>query len=73
MKHFKRYGFLLFAGEFCGKYGKKVIDTATKKGFDAAKTVSKRVVQKTTEATGDLIGSKIAGAVAKSYNNDKTT
>ena len=38
------------------KYGKKLIDTATKTGIDAAKTASKRVVQKTAEATGDLIG-----------------
>ena len=30
--------------------------TATKTGIDAAKTASKRVVQKTAEATGDLIG-----------------
>ena len=35
------------------------MDTATKTEIDAAKTVSKRVVQK-TEATGDLIGTKIA-------------
>ena len=32
---------------------------ATKTGIDAAKTASKRVVQKTAEATGDLIGNKI--------------
>ena len=32
------------------------MDTATKTGIDAAKTASKRVVQKTAEATGDLIG-----------------
>ena len=36
------------------------MDTATKTGVDAAKTTSKRVVQKTAEATGDLIGNKIA-------------
>ena len=36
------------------------MDTTTKTGIDAAKTVSKRVVQKTAEATGDLIGNKIA-------------
>ena len=42
------------------KYGKKLMDTATKTGIDAAKTTSKRVVQKITEATGDLIGNKIA-------------
>ena len=34
------------------------MDTATKTGIDAAKTASKRVVQKTAEATGDLIGNK---------------
>ena len=60
----------MFAGKFGDKYGKKVTDTATKTGFHAAKTVSKRVVQKTT---GDLIGTKIADAVVLSYNNDKTT
>ena len=38
--------------------------TATKTGMDPTKTTSKRVVQKTAEATGDLIGNKIA---------DKTT
>ena len=36
------------------------MDTATKTGMHAAKTASERVVQKTTEATGDLIGNKIA-------------
>ena len=36
------------------------MDTATKTGMDAAKTASKRVIQKTAEATGDLIGNKIA-------------
>ena len=39
------------------------MDTATKTGINAAKTVSKRVVQKTAEATGDLIGNKIADKI----------
>ena len=48
----------------CGnKYGKKLMDTATKTGIDAAKTASKRVVQKTAEATRDLIGNKIADKI----------
>ena len=34
------------------------MDTATKIRMGTAKTASKRVVQKTEEATGDLIGSK---------------
>ena len=50
------YGFLSFARKIGDKYGKKLMDTATKTGIDAAKTASKRVVQKTAEATGDLIG-----------------
>ena len=37
------------------KYGKKLMDTTTKAEIDAAKTESKWVVQKTAEATGDLI------------------
>ena len=40
------------------KYGKKLIDTATKTGIDIANTTSKKVVQKTAKATGDLIGNK---------------
>ena len=40
------------------------MDTAATTGKDAAKTASKRVVQKTAKATGDLIRNKIA---------DKTT
>ena len=39
------------------------MDTATKTGIDAAKTASKRVVQKTAEAIGDLIGNKIADKI----------
>ena len=45
---------------FGDNYGKKLLDTATKTGIDSAKTASKGVVQKTAEATGDLIGNKIA-------------
>ena len=52
-----------FARKSGDKYGKKLIDTATKTGIDAAKTASKRVVQKTAEATGDLIGNKIADKI----------
>ena len=62
-KYFKGYGFLSFARKFGDKYGKKLMNIATKRGIDAAKTVSKRVVQKTAEATGDLIGNKIADKI----------
>ena len=42
---------------------KKLMDNATKTRIDAAKTASERVVQKTAEATGDLIGNKIADKI----------
>ena len=49
-KYVKGYGFLPFARKFGDKYGKKLMDTATKTGMGAAKSASKRVVQKTEEA-----------------------
>ena len=39
------------------------MDTAKKTGIDAAKTASKRIIQKTTEVTGDLIENKIADKI----------
>ena len=39
------------------------MDTATKTGINPAKTASKIVVQKTVEATGDLVGNKIADKI----------
>ena len=54
-KYVKGYGFLSFAKRFSDKYGKRLMDTATKTGTYVAKTASKRLLQKTTEATGDLI------------------
>ena len=75
IKYVKEYGFLSFARKFVNKYGKKLIDTATKTGIDAAKTALQRVVQKTVEATRDLIGYKIADKITstgKSKSDDKT-
>ena len=43
-----------------GKYGKTLLDRAKQSAADILKTSSKRVIQKTAEATGDLIGNKIA-------------
>ena len=52
-----------FARKFGDKYSKTLMDTARKTVIDAAKTASKWVVQKTVEATGDLIGNKIADKI----------
>ena len=54
----KEYDFLSFARKFGDKYGRNLMHAATKSGIDAAKPASKRVVQRTEEATGDLIGKK---------------
>ena len=62
-KYVKGYGFLSFARRFSDKYGKKLMDSSTKRGIDAAKTASKRVLQKTAGATGELIGNKIADKI----------
>ena len=57
-KYVKDYGFLSFARNVGYEDGKKLMDTATKTGIDAAKTASKRAIQKTAEATGNLIEKK---------------
>ena len=62
-KYVKGHGFLSFVKKCGNKYGKKLMDTATKTGRDAAKTTSKKVVQKTAETTGDIIGNKIADKI----------
>ena len=51
------------------------MDTATKSRIDAAKTASKRVVQRSAEATGDLIRNKIADqitSIGKPKEKEKT-
>ena len=63
-RYVKGYGFLSFAKNIdknvSNQYSQKPIDTAKKSATDAIKTASKIEIQKTTEATGDLIGNKIA-------------
>ena len=41
-KYVKEYEFLSFERNLSDKYGKKLLDTATKTGLDASKTASKR-------------------------------
>ena len=75
-KYVKGYGILSFAKKIDNKYGKKLMDTETKTGLDAAKTTSKRLVQKTAEATEDLIGNKIAdkiSSIGKPKEKEKET
>ena len=69
----KGYGFMSFARSMNNKYGKKLVDTAKKSAADAIKAASKRAIQKTAEASGDLMGNKIADkitSVSKKKSND---
>ena len=46
----------------------KLLDHAKQYATDKFKIASKRAIQKTAKACGDLIGNKIANSVAKSYD-----
>ena len=63
----KEYGFLSFANKMGkslnNKYGQKLLNSAKKFTTDATKTASKRAIQKTAEATGDLIDNKFADKI----------
>ena len=52
-------------------YGKKIIDTTKEQGSEFPKTAGKIIVQKSAEATGDLIGNKIADKIT-SLGKSKT-
>ena len=70
----KGYGFMSFARSMSNKYGKKLVDTSKKSATDVIKTASKKAIQKTEEATGDLVGNKIADKITsvskKNSNNN---
>ena len=69
----KGYGFLSFDKNISlsNKYGQRLLDSAKKSTRDVIKTALKRAVQKTAEATGDLIGSKISDCF-KDYKESKS-
>ena len=51
------------------KYGKKILDNSFSAGKDFAKIAGKKVLTRSTEATGDLIGNEIADRITKSARN----
>ena len=63
-RYVKGYGFLSFAKNIgrnlSNKYGQKLVDTVKKSATDAVKIASKKAIQETAEATGDLVSNKIA-------------
>lgn len=65
IKYVKVYGFMSFERILSDKYGKTLLHITNKTGPDTAKFASKRVVQKTAEATGELIGNIIVEKTPK--------
>ena len=67
--YLKRYRFLSVAKNMgknlSNKYGQKIIDSTKKSTADAIKIGSKRKIQKTAEATSDLIGDNIANKITR--------
>ena len=51
------------------KYGRKILDKTMDAGKDFAKIAGKKVLHKRAEATGEMIGNKIADRVTRSSRN----
>ena len=51
------------------KYGRKILDKSMDAGKDFARIAGKKVLTKSAEATGDLIGNKIADRINKNSRN----
>ena len=73
-RYVKGYGFLSFAKNLGthatkvaknlnNKYDQKVVDSAKKSTTDSLKIRGKRAIQKTPEASGDLVGNFIADKI----------
>ena len=74
-RYVKGYGFMSFAKNIGNKYGKKIMSGTSKlnqsnygkmlksKGNEFGKIGGKKILTKSAEATGDLIGSKIADKI----------
>ena len=65
-----KYGSKIFdksldVGKSMKKKGKKILDDSLSAGKDFAKIAGKKVLTKSAEATGDMIGNKIADRITK--------
>ena len=85
----KAYGYLSFTTNMgknigkniskilSGEYSRKLLNHAKQSATDAVKATSKKVIQKTADATGDFIDDKIANRITKvskssQQNNSET-
>ena len=51
------------------KYGKKILDKSMDADKDFAKIAGKKVLHKSAEATGEMIGNEIADRITRSSKN----
>ena len=68
-KYVHGHGFMSFAKNIGNKYGKKIFDKSMDAGKDFVEVTGKKVLTKSAEVTGDLIGNKIADRITKSTRN----
>ena len=82
-RYVKGYGFMFFAKNIGNKYGKKIMSAKSKFNQnkygnmlkkhenDFGKTAGKKILVKSAEATGDLIGSKIPDKITSFKSKPK--
>ena len=74
-RYVKGYGLLSFAKDtgknLSNKYGQKLVHGAKKSATDALKTAGKRAIQKTAEATEDLVDNKISDQITSISKNQQ--
>ena len=51
------------------KYGRKILDKSMDAGKDFAKIAGKKVLHKSAQATGEIIGNKVADRITKNPRN----
>ena len=71
----KKYGKIVFdksinvGKKMSNKHGRKILDKSMDAGKDFAKIADKKVLTKSAEATGEMIGNKIADRITRSSRN----
>ena len=66
-----KYGRKIFdkSIDVSNKYGRKILDKSMDAGKVFAKIAGTKVLQKSAEATGEMIGNKVADRITKSSRN----
>ena len=66
-----KYGRKIFdkSIDVSNKYGRKILDKSMDASKDFAKIAGKKVLHKSAEATGEMIGNKVADRITKSSRN----